>query len=110
MVLINFAGKEKEIRFDFNAICAIEEISGKPLQEVMTRGNAGFNTIRMLLWAGLRHDNKLITMEKAGELIQGYITTGRRIDDVMIKVMVALEESGITSSFEENEVAETEGE
>jgi len=103
MVLINFAGKEREIKFDFNAICAMEEIAGKPLQEIMSKGNTGFNTIRMMLWAGLRHENKMMTMDRVGEMIQGLLESGKKLEDVMIKVMEALEKSGIINAFEEKE-------
>jgi len=48
----SFTVKEKDywIKYDFNAICDIEEVAGKPVQAIYNEQSMGFNAIRMLIY------------------------------------------------------------
>lgn len=64
-------GKEEyEIYLSSNGVCNIEERTGKSLTELQQ--NAGFNTIRLLLWACLWEKNRL-SVEDVGNLIDEWM-------------------------------------
>ena len=115
MILVNLSGKEFEIRFDYNSICAIEEKTGKAAQTLFNTEISNFCTIRAFLWGGLRHANKEMSLEKAGTLIQNWIKDGKEIEDLAFEIGRALAESEVfgkskDDSEDETETKETEGE
>jgi hypothetical protein len=60
--------KARRLCFDFNAICELEDVMGKPVTQLQ-ENNVGFKEIRALLWAGLLHEDRDLTIEEAGALI-----------------------------------------
>lgn len=60
-------GKTYNLRFDFNSLITIEQETNKSLQEVME--NSGLQTIRVLLYAALLHENPEMTVRQAGALV-----------------------------------------
>lgn len=60
--------KSRNLLFNFNAICELEEEIGRPITHLQD-SNIGFREIRALLWAGLRHEDPSLTIEDAGNLI-----------------------------------------
>lgn len=61
--------KSYTIRFDYNAICDIEELSGIPISRLLNENSAGTFTMRYLLWGGLKWKNNGLTKAEAGRLI-----------------------------------------
>lgn len=59
--------KPRNIRLDTNAIALVEEVLDKPIDEFGTR--FGVREIRAVLWAGLLHEDKSLTLEDVGNLI-----------------------------------------
>lgn len=65
-------GKERHLRYDFNALIAIEETLGIPidsLESVLTGPMRKLSMIRGILWAGLVHEDKALTQEDVGALL-----------------------------------------
>lgn len=65
-------GKTHNIRFDYNALCALEDefkISIADLGVILS-GPIGLKQIRAILWAGLLHENESLTAKDAGALIE----------------------------------------
>lgn len=60
----------------------------------------GVQVIRALLWAGLRHEEPTLTLAKSGELIDGWLTAGGKLEDLAKKLNEALREAGFKA--EEN--------
>lgn len=59
--------KPRNIRLNTNALVKAEEILGRPISEF---GAAfGIKEIRAMLWAGLLHEDKSISLEIVGDLI-----------------------------------------
>ena len=59
--------KPRNIRLNTNALVKAEEILNRPISEF---GAAfGIKEIRAMLWAGLLHEDKSITLETVGDLI-----------------------------------------
>ncbi len=87
--------KPREIRFDFNAIADVELETGMGIGSLFSETNIGFNTFRVLLWAGLKHEDRSITKAKAGELIGNYLKNGGSWTELGDKIFEAIEASGI---------------
>ncbi len=88
--------KERMIRFRFNAHCDFQSVTGVTLKSFFSRftylselkgdsGNLspdiakrflndlGENELRACLWAGLRHEDRSLSLEDVGDLIEDYI-------------------------------------
>lgn len=52
----------------FNALCDAEEALGHSLL-TSAADLASLRSVRALLWAGLKHEDPMLTLEKTGELI-----------------------------------------
>lgn len=55
------------LKLDFNTFCAAEGVVGRSV----VRQDLGLSEIRALLWAGLRHEDKTLTLEKVGSMLKG---------------------------------------
>jgi hypothetical protein len=60
--------KARNLKFDFNAICELEDALGKPVTQLKEE-NVGFRELRAMLWAGLLHESPDLTVEEAGALV-----------------------------------------
>jgi len=61
--------RERTLLLSFNALCKAEEITGMNL----LAGEVVFSSLRVLralLWAGLLHEDPLLTVEEVGDLIE----------------------------------------
>jgi hypothetical protein len=86
--------KPRRLRFDINALIDIENVSGgKSIQQVL--GNMGIGTIRLLMWAGLKHDDRRLTQEKTGELLQEHLDAGGDIVSLVDILTEAMDVSGV---------------
>ena len=80
-------GKTRHLRFDFNALIALEEtlgISIANLKDAMA-GPGMLKAVRGILWAGLIHEDEALTLRVAGELIDA-----AKINEISAAVMDAL--------------------
>jgi len=64
-----FDDKEYTLKYDYNAICDIEEVADKSIQALLTTDRVGQNTARLLLYGGLKWADRTMTKAKAGSLI-----------------------------------------
>lgn len=96
MVQIVFPDRPRFLRFDINAIADLEDMTGKSVAEALSnRQKIGFSMIRALLWAGLKHEEPMLTVEAAGELINLFVEKGGTIGILMAKVGEAIMSSGV---------------
>lgn len=109
-VYITIGGKEQKLRYDINAAADMEELmGGKSLLYVL--GNpmsAGFSAIRILLWGGLKHADKGLTLSRVGVMMQEYMEAGGRLETLAVKISDAVRKSKIMG--EEAEAIEDEQE
>ena len=63
------------IRFDHNALADLEERCGMGLSELMQK-QMTIAATRLLLCYGLRHEDRGITTDRAGQMIQRYLERG----------------------------------
>lgn len=65
-------GKEYILVLDFNALCEFEDVSGKPVGDVLDslqRGKIVARDMRALIWAGLKQRHPDVTLELAGRIL-----------------------------------------
>ena len=89
-------GRPRRLRFDVNALADAEERLGMGLGRIMQQ-EASFALLRVLLWAGLKHEDRRLTPEAAGALLQQYIAGGGDLETVAARVMEAILASGLFS-------------
>ena len=87
---IELGGKTRNIRYNFNALCDIEEATGKPITEI-----SGLSSIRVLLWAGLRWEDRGLTAQRVGTWIEEYLSGGGDMQDLVDAATNALNSTGI---------------
>lgn len=74
--------KPRRLRYGMNALVLIEEVTGKTLSEMLKNKNNlegdeqgvefSFKDVRTIIYAGLSHEDKDLTPEIVGELIDEY--------------------------------------
>ena len=95
---VELGGKTRNIRYNFNALCDVEEATGKPITEI-----SGISSIRVLLWAGLRWEDKGLTMQRVGMWIEEYLQNDGQIEDLANAATLAINGSGIMKKQQEND-------
>lgn len=92
--------KPRRLKYDVNALASIEEAMGG-----LTLGQAfrtpGIRAIRALLWAGLRWEDRQLTLEGAGDILQAYLEGGGDVDKLTDAMQAALEGSRLIGKAEE---------
>jgi hypothetical protein len=85
-MLIN--GKEYEIKYTINTLCDMST-QGFDVMNI-ERTVINMVTIRDLLMFGLRHENKKMTKNQAGDLMDEYIADGGTFNGLVEEIMYAL--------------------
>lgn len=67
-VTFTVADVEYTIKFSTNAICELEALQNKGLNEIVGDLER-LSTVRALLWAGLHSNHPNVTLKQAGDLI-----------------------------------------
>ena len=73
--------KARNLRYGINALCTIEELIGKPIT-TLDLNKLTMVELRAILFAGLVHEDKSLTQEKVGSLIDDYTN----ISDISAKL------------------------
>ena len=60
--------KSRELRFGTNALITVEELLGISISK-LDINTVGLKTLRILLYAGLKHEDESLTLEETGCLI-----------------------------------------
>ena len=81
------------LRYDFNAVCDIEEKAGFGIPELMSQKRVGFSTARIVIWGGLTTPTNKMTIYEVGDLLQKYIKAGNEFEELVQKSMNLLAES-----------------
>ena len=102
-VRVELGGKERLLRFDFNAMTDFEDVMGFSLFTAVQGGQIGFKTMRAFYWAGLRWKEKGLTLPKTGSLLQEAIDDGEDFMSLMEPINEALEASGVIPTDDEEE-------
>jgi hypothetical protein len=89
--MLHIKDKEYELKFPVNTLCMMAEDN----IDVMNIENIPVNlkTIRDLFYYGLKYENKKITKNQAGDLMDDYLEDGGNIYDLFVEIMNALAKS-----------------
>jgi hypothetical protein len=68
---IELGGKRRALRYDFNALVALEEELKISIQDLgsLLGGSVRLKDLRAILWAGLIHEDAALTPKSVGALI-----------------------------------------
>lgn len=66
--------KERQLRFDLNALIDASEASPAAVEAYVTGKGGGLPAVRALLWAGLKEDDRRLTLKTVGDLIQAELS------------------------------------
>ena len=84
--------KEYEIKFTMNTLCVMTE-QGVDLTRIGENPMANLTMTRDLFYYGLRHADKKITKNQAGDLMDTFIEEGGSLNEIYLEVMMALGKS-----------------
>lgn len=73
--------KPRTLRYGMNALAKIEDITKKPIVNI-DLNNIGIRDLLAIIYAGLYHEDKSLTLEKVGDLVDEYST----MNDIAEKV------------------------
>lgn len=90
---ITLAGKEYPLRYRIQDRADAERRLGKGLIEAVIDGQ--IETLATILWAGMRHKEKNLTVEDVLERLQEHADKGGEYDDAGMMAVVALAESKV---------------
>lgn len=63
--------KPRTLRYGINALAKIEDVTGKPLMQ-LDLASVGIKDLLGIVYAGLYHEDKTLSVEKVGDLIDEY--------------------------------------
>lgn len=97
-VEVELGGKSRRIRYDFNAIADVEEKAAAGVVALFSEDRVGLHAMRILLWGGLKHEDKGLTIARVGSMIQEYMEAGGDLQELMDQVGQALQKSGLVGN------------
>ena len=88
---VAICGREYPLRYSVNALCLLEDKAGGSLEELLRKDVGG---LRGLLWCGLLAENREMTLEAAGDLMQAYLESGGSLKELSAQITIALKNAG----------------
>ena len=97
--------RERTIVISFNALCDAEEVLGVSLLSGSV-DLSSLRAIRAVLWAGLRHEDRSLTLEDVGAMIAaapgGMIGAMEAVGEALNKALPDMPQTGDAASAEGN--------
>lgn len=100
--------KPRRLRYDFNAIADTEARAGMGIAEMFSERRVGFHVIRLILWGGLKWQDKGLTIERVGQMIDVYLANGGTLEGLMTPVKDAMTKSGVLQAYVSDDEDELE--
>ena len=92
---VRVAGREWNLRYTVNSLCALEDRAGMSIDRLMDRQ---FSATRLLLWAGLTHCQPELTVADVGNLIGRDLQMGGTLEDIVDLCADGLRAAGLFSA------------
>jgi hypothetical protein len=86
--------KPRHLMYDVNALSDADARLGHNLVHILASSPVALDVARVLLWAGLKHEDPLMTVEKAGKLMDVWVKSGKTPVQMAALIQEAIEESG----------------
>lgn len=91
-VFVEIGGKNRELKFTFQAMIKYEELLGTGLEQSLQ--SMGHRTLLAMYTAGLMHEDKGITPQRVMKMLEKEMEKGKTDDDLFKPAIEALYESG----------------
>jgi hypothetical protein len=86
--------RRRFLKYDLNALADFEQMMGMGFAQLMQM-KAIFAACRALLWAGLKHEDRTLTLERVGDLLSRYLReAGGSIDEALSTAFSAALDQG----------------
>jgi hypothetical protein len=102
--MVEFGGldKPRRLRLDMNAVCDFEDATGKTIFDAFDGGRMSFGLARTLLWAALKHEDRRLSRERVGQLLEQYLEGGGTLAEVAEATAEAINRSRLFSALKVN--------
>jgi hypothetical protein len=89
--------KSRELKFDIRAVKALELAAGnRPLGTLIGEMRQfSLTYITLAVWAGLRHEDKALTIRAVEDILEQFLKDKGLMGDVVDALIAAFEESGM---------------
>lgn len=84
-------GRAVTLRYTVNAMCAVEDMCGGALDNVMERQ---FTAARLLLWGGMLEKQPDVTVKEAGGLIGEHLAMGGTLEEIVERCAEGMRRAG----------------
>lgn len=84
----------RHLRLTPNALADAEKASGLGIIAMVNIDRIGFSSLRALLWAGLKTEDPILTIEQVGNFMDIFQERGGTFNDLEKIVLDALQETG----------------
>jgi len=111
--IIQFGQRERTLRYDIAAMLALEAaMDGKPSGEIVRSLQLwSFNALVLVLWAGLKHEDKNLTINLTRKHLEHYVDLpGSNIRQLRKDITDAIEASSWYKQIDTNDDGEDGGE
>lgn len=106
MTVIIKLDREREIRYNVRASIEAEAVMSMPFHKILE--TEGFTPIRALLWAGLRHEDRRLSLDQVEKFLDDAIAAGR-LDEIKQVIWNALVEAKYLTPPEDDQNPNPEG-
>jgi len=95
--------RERQLKYDMNALCDADDVGGDKVTDLVFGRHMGVSALRVMLWAGLKHEDPKLTLKTTGDLMQAYIEREENgLVELLEKVREGLNASGLLGGAEKN--------
>jgi hypothetical protein len=101
-------GTKRSLRFDVNALADFEQESGMGVSQLMAT-KAVWAATRALLWAGLKHEEPGLTMDRVGDLMGRFVKSGNNVNELLVEALAACQEQGAFGAPDEEAAGKLRG-
>lgn len=96
MPQIDLGGETRELKFSFTVIRTVErQAGGKSIGYLTSPDHSGYDTMCLLIWGAIRHEDKKITVDQVGEWLDKYLKDGGTFEALSLLVTEAMIEGHI---------------
>ena len=75
--------KPRRLKYGIRDFRDLERVMGKPVGDVLADfAKLGAESLAIICWAGLKHEDRQITPERAADLIDAYLGSGHDVADL----------------------------
>ena len=101
--MLRIDGKDYQLKYPINVLCSMCDAGIDVMN--LTELKIDIKTVRELFMYGLKHENKKITQNQAGDLMDAFFEDGGDYNEIVTEIMTKLNKSlgGSEEPVEEDE-------